>query len=35
MTPLAGLEKDNILRPDSKLEKLSTLKPVLTSRRAP
>lgn len=28
MTPLAGLEKDNILRPDTALEKLATLKPV-------
>ena len=28
MTPLAGLEKDNILRPDTTLAKLSTLKPV-------
>ena len=28
MTPLAGLEKDNILRPDTTLEKLATLKPV-------
>jgi acetyl-CoA C-acetyltransferase len=27
MTPLAGLEKDNILRPDTTLEKLATLKP--------
>jgi acetyl-CoA C-acetyltransferase len=27
-TPLAGLEKDNILRPDTTLEKLATLKPV-------
>ncbi|MEQ5834320.1 acetyl-CoA C-acetyltransferase [Marinobacter sp. NFXS9] len=27
MTPLAGLEKDNVLRPDTTLEKLSTLKP--------
>lgn len=28
MTPLAGLEIDNILRPDTTLEKLATLKPV-------
>ena len=28
LTPLAGLEKDNILRPDTTLEKLATLKPV-------
>lgn len=28
ITPLAGLDKDNILRPDSSLEKLSQLKPV-------
>ena len=28
MTPLAGLEKDNILSPDTTLEKLATLKPV-------
>lgn len=28
MTPLAGLDKDNILRPDTTLEKLATLKPV-------
>ncbi|XOZ34789.1 acetyl-CoA C-acetyltransferase [Halomonadaceae bacterium KBTZ08] len=28
ITPLAGLERDNILRPDSSLEKLSQLKPV-------
>lgn len=27
ITPLAGLEKDNILRPDTTLEKLATLKP--------
>ncbi|ROU01730.1 acetyl-CoA C-acetyltransferase [Marinobacter sp. R17] len=27
ITPLAGLEKDNVLRPDTTLEKLSTLKP--------
>ncbi|QSP94429.1 acetyl-CoA C-acetyltransferase [Marinobacter salinisoli] len=27
MTPLAGLAKDNILRPDTTLEKLATLKP--------
>lgn len=27
MTPMAGLEKDNILRPDTTLEKLATLKP--------
>ncbi|AHI29172.1 acetyl-CoA C-acetyltransferase [Marinobacter similis] len=27
MTPLAGLERDNILRPDTTLEKLSSLKP--------
>lgn len=27
VTPLAGLEKDNVLRPDTTLEKLSTLKP--------
>ena len=27
LTPMAGLEKDNILRPDTTLEKLSTLKP--------
>lgn len=27
MTPLAGLDKDNILRPDTTLEKLATLKP--------
>lgn len=27
VTPLAGLEKDNILRPDTSLEKLATLKP--------
>lgn len=27
MTPLAGLEMDNILRPDTSLEKLATLKP--------
>lgn len=28
ITPLAGLEKDNILRPDTTLEKLATLKPA-------
>lgn len=28
VTPLAGLERDNILRPDTSLEKLATLKPV-------
>lgn len=28
VTPLAGLDRDNILRPDSSLEKLSQLKPV-------
>jgi len=28
MTPLAGLSKDNILRPDTTLEKLATLKPA-------
>ncbi|TGN41176.1 acetyl-CoA C-acetyltransferase [Marinobacter confluentis] len=28
ITPLAGLSKDNILRPDTTLEKLATLKPV-------
>jgi len=28
MTPLAGLDKDNILRPDTTLEKLASLKPV-------
>ena len=28
ITPLAGLDKDNILRPDTTLEKLATLKPV-------
>jgi acetyl-CoA C-acetyltransferase len=28
MTPLAGLTRDNILRPDTTLEKLATLKPV-------
>ena len=28
LTPLAGLDKDNILRPDTTLEKLATLKPV-------
>ena len=28
ITPLAGLEKDNILRTDTTLEKLATLKPV-------
>ena len=28
MTPMAGLEKDNILRSDTSLEKLATLKPV-------
>ncbi|HLV77585.1 MAG TPA: acetyl-CoA C-acetyltransferase [Marinobacter sp.] len=27
MTPMAGLEKDNILRPDTTLEKLAALKP--------
>ncbi len=27
ITPLAGLDKDNILRPDTTLEKLATLKP--------
>ena len=27
MTPMAGLDKDNILRPDTTLEKLATLKP--------
>lgn len=27
ITPMAGLEKDNILRPDTTLEKLATLKP--------
>ena len=27
MTPLAGLERDNILRPDTSMEKLATLKP--------
>ena len=27
MTPLAGLERDNILRPDTTLEKLASLKP--------
>lgn len=33
MTPLAGLDKDNILRPDSKLEKLATLKPVFDKQK--
>ena len=33
ITPLAGLEKDNILRPDSTLEKLSTLKPVFDKQK--
>ncbi|SHK37953.1 3-ketoacyl-CoA thiolase [Marinobacter antarcticus] len=33
MTPLAGLEKDNILRPDTTLEKLATLKPVFDRER--
>lgn len=28
MTPLAGLEKDNILRPETTLEKFATLKPA-------
>lgn len=28
ITPMAGLEKDNILRPDTTLEKLATLKPA-------
>ena len=28
LTPLAGLDKNNILRPDTTLEKLATLKPV-------
>lgn len=28
MTPLAGLDKDNVLRPDTTLEKLASLKPV-------
>ncbi len=28
MTPLAGLEKDNVLRPGTTLEKLATLKPA-------
>lgn len=33
MTPLAGLEKDNILRPDTNLEKLASLKPVFDRER--
>lgn len=28
ITPMAGLDKDNVLRPDTTLEKLATLKPV-------
>ncbi|PAV25696.1 3-ketoacyl-CoA thiolase [Tamilnaduibacter salinus] len=28
MTPLSGLEKDNVLRPDTKMEKLASLKPA-------
>ena len=28
LTPMAGLEKDNILRPDTTMEKLAALKPV-------
>jgi len=33
ITPLAGLEKDNILRPDSKLEKLASLKPAFDKEK--
>lgn len=33
MTPLAGLEKDNILRADSKLEKLASLKPAFDKEK--
>lgn len=33
ITPLAGLEKDNILRPDSKLEKLASLKPAFDKQK--
>ncbi|WP_404361768.1 acetyl-CoA C-acetyltransferase [Marinobacter sp.] len=33
MTPLAGLEKDNILRPDTTLEKLASLKPCFDKER--
>ncbi|PAU80756.1 acetyl-CoA C-acyltransferase [Halovibrio salipaludis] len=33
ITPLAGLERDNILRPDSSLEKLSQLKPVFDKEK--
>ncbi|WP_166261575.1 acetyl-CoA C-acetyltransferase [Marinobacter salicampi] len=33
MTPLAGLEKDNILRPDTTLEKLASLKPCFDRER--
>ena len=33
ITPLAGLNKDNILRPDSSLEKLSTLKPAFDKQK--
>ncbi|MGM0435409.1 MAG: acetyl-CoA C-acetyltransferase, partial [Pseudomonadota bacterium] len=33
VTPLAGLERDNILRPDSSLEKLSQLKPVFDKEK--
>ncbi|MDX1587486.1 MAG: acetyl-CoA C-acetyltransferase [Oleiphilaceae bacterium] len=33
MTPLAGLEKDNILRPDSTLEKLASLKPAFDKEK--
>ncbi len=33
MTPLAGLDRDNILRPDSTLEKLASLKPVFDRER--
>ena len=33
ITPLAGLDRDNILRPDSSLEKLSQLKPVFDKEK--
>ena len=33
MTPLAGLDRDNILRPDTTLEKLASLKPAFDKER--
>jgi len=33
MTPLAGLDRDNVLRPDTTLERLQTLKPCFDKER--